>query len=484
LVAADYGDATTRKRLFVIARRNNQPEWPEPTHSPDGTGDTEEWRTAADIIDWSEAGDSIWGRSRPLVSNTMERIAEGIRRHADDALEPFADVVAALGKEDVEAMQERMIPPEYAHLAAQVLDEPFLIGAPDDDSGGHLSPVLSGATLPKYYGTATAKPTDEPLDTVTAGGQKHALCSFVLGQHSNSVARDVTERPVPTVTTDGNIQLVNSAPFVLGQHGGATARKVDTPLPTVASDGYIRLFDVDSMVLPANGYYRGLHSNPAFAPEEKPLNTVKAQNTTGHLLSVGLLRYSHGGASLSIDDPLPTITTAKGGVFGLSSAYLVPYYSERAGQAPRTHAIDSPCPTVTATGSNPYLSWPFIIQYHGTSGPQPIDEPTPTIETRDSLALCIPEFYPWGLDIRFRMLQPRELAAAQGFPEDYDFVGTKTDTVEQIGNAVPINLGKALVGSLLTSETPSLTDFLDDSIGIPTTSDDENLGPSSAASDD
>jgi len=105
LVAANSGDATTRKRLFVIARRNNQPEWPEPTHSPDGSGDTEEWRTAADIIDWSEAGDSIWGRSRPLVNNTMERIAEGIRRHADDALEPFADVVAALGKEDVEAME-------------------------------------------------------------------------------------------------------------------------------------------------------------------------------------------------------------------------------------------------------------------------------------------------------------------------------------------------------------------------------------------
>ena len=481
LVAADYGDATTRKRLFIIARRNNQPEWPERTHSPDGAGDTEEWRTAADIIDWSDAGESIWGRSRPLVNNTMQRIAEGIRRHAADRLEPFADVVEELGKEDVEMMQERMVPPKYAHLAAQVLDDPFLIGAPED---GGLAPALhAGSTLPKYYGTAGAKPVDEPLDTVTSGGLKHSLCSFVLGQHSNSVARDTDERPVPTIATDGNIQLVNSAPFVLGQHGGATSRDVGNPLPTVASDGYIRLFDAESMVLPANGFYRGLHSNPAFDPDTEPLNTVKAKNTTGHLLTSTLMRYSHGGASLDTDDPLPTITTAKGGVFGLASSYLVPYYGERSGQAPRTHSLEDPCPTVTATGSSPYLASPFMVQYHGTSGPQPIDEPTPTIETRDSLALCIPDLYPWGLDIRFRMLQPGELAAAQGFPADYEFKGNKTETVEQIGNAVPVNLGKALVGSLLTSTTPSLTDFLDDGVESPN-ADEPIQGPDRAASDD
>ena len=54
-----------------------------------------------------------------------------------------------------------------------------------------------------------------------------------------------------------------------------------------------------------------------------------------------------------------------------------------------------------------------------------------------------------------------ELARAQGFPDEYDFAGTKTDTTEQIGNAVPVNLARALVTSLLRSTRPSLRDYLD-----------------------
>jgi hypothetical protein len=52
------------------------------------------------------------------------------------------------------------------------------------------------------------------------------------------------------------------------------------------------------------------------------------------------------------------------------------------------------------------------------------------------------------------MLQPRELAAAQGFPEDYDFAGNKTETTEQIGNAVPVNLFKTLVTKVFTGDEP------------------------------
>jgi len=53
------------------------------------------------------------------------------------------------------------------------------------------------------------------------------------------------------------------------------------------------------------------------------------------------------------------------------------------------------------------------------------------------------------LDILFRMLQPHELAAAQGFPKDYQFSGTREQRVKQIGNAVPVNLATALCAALL-----------------------------------
>jgi DNA (cytosine-5)-methyltransferase 1 len=57
------------------------------------------------------------------------------------------------------------------------------------------------------------------------------------------------------------------------------------------------------------------------------------------------------------------------------------------------------------------------------------------------------------LDIRFRMLQPKELAAATGFPKNYKFLGTKTEVVKQIGNAVVVDIAKALCVSLLTSNS-------------------------------
>ena len=42
LTAADYGDPTTRRRLFVVADRERRPEWPAPTHAPRKAGPTAE----------------------------------------------------------------------------------------------------------------------------------------------------------------------------------------------------------------------------------------------------------------------------------------------------------------------------------------------------------------------------------------------------------------------------------------------------------
>ena len=219
LNAADYGDATSRERLFIMARREGRPEFPEPTHSDDDS-ELPDRRTAAEIIDWSDAGESLWKRDRPLVNNTMKRIAEGIRKHCDERLEPFADAVGELGKEDVSAMQEDVVDAGEVHEIVEERCEPFLV---------------------KYYGTSTAKPVDEPMDTVTAQGGKYALCE----------------------------------PYLLGQQSGATARSVlDEPVPTVATRGAIGLYNPTTFVLPRNGSRGGLHSNATFEPDE-PLETAE-----------------------------------------------------------------------------------------------------------------------------------------------------------------------------------------------------------------
>ena len=105
-----------------------------------------------------------------------------------------------------------------------------------------------------------------------------------------------------------------------------------------------------------------------------------------------LLRGTKGGAlqntAFSIDTPLPTIT-AGGGHIGLVEPFLVPNFSERAGQRPRTHAIDEPMPTVTGHGAGALVS-PFIIPQQSGGAPRSVDDPVPTIATDGAHALVRP----------------------------------------------------------------------------------------------
>jgi len=394
LTAADYGDPTSRERFFLVGRQGGKATFPEPTHSDDDP-ELPDRRTAAEIIDWSDLGGSIWTRDlthkrvhTPPKDTTMQRIAEGIRRHCDDRLEPFADALEELGRDEIRALREdRIVPARYADLVAGAVDEPFLVQVPDAD-----------VTL--------ATPS-------------------ILRQQDGGPPWNPRNRPMPTIPTGGG-------------------HAISTP----------------ALVMPKNYPQRGIHSNGLYRPESQPFHTVTS-DPRAKLVRPSLLRWSHGGATLDVNEPMPTIATERGGVFSLSSPYLCPLYQERAGQQPRTRTLERPLMTVPASKSPAAVTTPlvrpFIDDYEGP--PQPVDASLGTVTKRDRFALCVPELWPWGLDIRYRMLQPSELKQAQGFPEDYDIAGTKADRTEQIGNAVPVNLAKNLCKHVLTAGDPSLASY-------------------------
>ena len=95
LNAADYGAATSRERLIVQAVRKSSGSrivWPEPTHTREPgllSGSYRPWRSAAEIIDWSIPGESIFNRKKPLCANTLRRIEAGIRKYWGAWSEPF-----------------------------------------------------------------------------------------------------------------------------------------------------------------------------------------------------------------------------------------------------------------------------------------------------------------------------------------------------------------------------------------------------------
>lgn len=374
LVAADYGDPQTRKRLFVMGRLNYDPKFPEPTHSPDGEQpETKPYRTAAEIIDWTDAGDSMWTKSRPLVNATNQRIAAGIRQYGHPALAPFADAIANLTKKDVCDMQADPVPVDDAAEAADERDDPFLVEGPvllESDDGDYSSEVN----------------TEQDLTT---------LC----------------------------------VPQVMHGCGGGTCRPVDDPVPTVtAKGGVIHYVDPEAFILPRNGRCRGLDSNQAYDPEEEPVHTVTAKN--------------HDGRKFE--------------------ACLIPLYSERPNQDPRTRDVTRPLMTVPAKKVPAGISRPFLVKYYGNSDTASVTDPAPTVTATETLALCVPECYPWGLDVRYRMLKPRELARAQGFPDSYEFCAdTKRTMTQLIGNAVPVELSRSLCRALLEpTEAPTLNNYV------------------------
>ena len=431
LNASQFGDPTSRERFFLVGRQHGGATFPDPTHS-DANPEKPDRRTATEIVNWSDLGGSIWTRDlthkrvhSPPKDTTMQRIAEGIRRHCADALAPFADILEGLGREKIRTLREdRLVPAEYAHHVAAAVDEPFLVRAP--------------------------------------AGRTTLAVPYLLGQHSNSIPRHVAERPAPTVATGGKVQMCTAESMLLRQQdGGRPWSVIDRPVPTIPTKGaHAVVTPQPSLIKPKNYPQRGIHSNALYPAADRPHHTVTA-DPRSKVVTPSLIRYSHGGAALSVAEPMPTIATERGGVWALSSPYLTPLYNGRTGQRPRTRSVDRPLMTVPASKQPGAVTMPQVMVFlDDCQGPaQALDTSLKTQPASDRYALCIPELWPWGLDVRYRMLQPDELKQAQGFPADYDIVGSKADRTEQIGNAVPVNLARTLCEHVLSAEDPSLASY-------------------------
>jgi DNA (cytosine-5)-methyltransferase 1 len=154
-----------------------------------------------------------------------------------------------------------------------------------------------------------------------------------------------------------------------------------------------------------------------------------------------IIAMEHGWRVLPVSQPLPTVTCAKGGAFGV--AYILPQQS-----GGKLRPASEPMPTISTAGA---LS--LIVEYYGNGKARPVSEPLPTVTCVDRFALIQQR----GGDVLFRMLRWQELAAAQGFMPDYQFTGNQREITKQIGNAVPRRLGRALcMAAVGQSPTPGV----------------------------
>ena len=223
LNAADYGEATSRTRFFLQARKDgDRIVWPEPTHSRDGDAGQMDglprWRGAREIIDWADSGRSLMDdpkyKKKSLSVNTRRRIAKGLQRYGGPLASLYIELLD-LPEDDLRPFKEAADHNGLFHgsdrnnTAPRAMDEPI--------------PTVTTLTGGGCY---LVQPTVEPL----SNGQP--ATPFVLGQQSGGAPRIVDE-PIPTVAADGAIALIQ--PVVSEYYGNGTTRSVDEPLSAVTT---------------------------------------------------------------------------------------------------------------------------------------------------------------------------------------------------------------------------------------------------------
>lgn len=254
---------------------------------------------------------------------------------------------------------------------------------------------------------------DDPLDTITAKHGTGVVAPVLMRNNENAVGSDARE-PIGTITTGGHHMLI--APSMIQYHSEQSedvrGQTVDKPIMTVDSSNRYGLVEP---FLIQTGYGEREGQKPRVLDMDKPLGTVVAQSNKFAMAAAFVTQFNNNCDGQSMDAPLNTMT-AKSNHFGEVNAFLVKYY----GSGDNAVSCELPAPTITAKDRM------GLVTVHG-------------------------EDYKI-VDIGLRMLTPRELFDAQGFPPDYiidvDADGKpypKSEQVARCGNAVCPPIPTALV---------------------------------------
>ncbi|TBF08699.1 DNA cytosine methyltransferase [Rhizobium ruizarguesonis] len=452
LRACDYGAPTIRKRLFVVARRDGQPiVWPEPTHGAPTdrdviAGKKLPWRTAAECIDWSLVCPSIFDTSaeimakhalravRPLADATMSRVARGMKRYVLDA------------------------------------ERPFIVN------------LTHGARIEDIH---------QPFNTITGAnrGEKAVIAPHLMTMRNSGKPFNGADEPAHTITAGGAGLTLVAPVLTAAQHGGSN-RSVEDPHHTITASKKDQNAVIVPTLIGCGG--RAGQSRPRGGGEPSATITAKADTCAAVAFVAQHNNDSRriGGVNpgRAANDPLSTVT-ASGSQQGTVSAFIARQFGTSTG-----HGIDQPSATVMADGAGKsQLVAPFLQAYYGTGDGGEENQPARTITTKDrhghvEAAISAPPFTDdqadrarevaefmrshgfWDdrefvtldigqqtfviVDIGMRMLTPRELYNAQGFPTDYridsDIDGkpfSKSVQVSCVGNSVSPPVAAAIVAA-------------------------------------
>ena len=421
LIAADYGAPTTRKRFVLIARCDGKPiVWPKRTHAPAGSEEVERgeclpWRSAAEIIDWDQTMYSIFDSKeyirekygvnavRPLANNTLRRIICGVDKYTIKS------------------------------------GNPFLVDC-NHSGNGHV------ADIDTPVGTITQKCTKGVCTPTLVPCQMASAQLTSIGQTGGgNRIRDIRQ-PSPTTVSKQETCLVSAS---LTQYHTekktehARIGELTDPLPTVDASNRHGLAAAHLTEYYGNG-------NPLDLRD--PMHTATAHDREA-LTAVHIQKYFGGIIGAEASEPLPTVTAVDHNA--IAAAHILEFKGQDKWQR-----IDRPLRTITTSMGNFGIAKTTVVQYEPGVDlgrwPQIRDLLNKycgySLAENEVLLLHIRKTRYFLSDISMRMLTPRELYAAMGFPPDYvidrDYTGRaypKSAQVARCGNAVCPPMASAVV---------------------------------------
>lgn len=428
LRACDYGAPTIRNRFFMVARCDGQPiTWPDPTHGdPNTLGNLgrlfktglKPWRTAAECIDFDNSCPSIFERKKPLADATLRRVARGIRKFVLEAKKPF------------------------------IVTGPSIMP--------HLVTVAHGEESPsgvKRWGQGISD-VESPLPTITGKGSTALVAAHVIKYYGTNIGFS-PDAPLHTATTKARMGMVKTtlAPIVVPiDHRGSGdggAKSLEDPLSTITAENRHAF----AGVFLAKHYGNGVTGSSL----NQPLGTVTSVDHHS-LVCAHIKRDFKSSIGHPADSPLGTVTAGGGGKADIVTTHLVKLKGDNVGQS-----VARPLATVTAGGLHHGEVRTKLSRAGGVEKDakrQKVREFSLKYLGMEQMTLTFDGEVWEVVDIGLRMLTPRELARAQGFPDSYTLAPiiegkgrkkkgplSRTAQIRMIGNSVCPPLAAAIVKS-------------------------------------
>lgn len=257
--SADFGAYTSRNRLFGCFAKEGLPiVWPQATHAKKigaskksllHTHNLQQWKPVKDVLDFSDEGESIFNRKKPLVDKSLARIYAGLLKYVANGDKSFiAKYFSGRPKGKVTSVDNPL--GAITTSANQAVVQPvFLMKYNSTDKNGKHTPpsldqpcpvistqgrlgVVSTTFIDVQYGNGYVTSTEEPLSTQTTK-PRHSIVE-VQGFAATQIQG--VHQPAGTILTNDKHRVINTIPFIMDTQFNNTVRSIEDPMGVITAN--------------------------------------------------------------------------------------------------------------------------------------------------------------------------------------------------------------------------------------------------------